>query len=132
MMVNAGIRGGDIRGMVLEAVEEWFGGCRAPHRVEMLRDNGSPYITWEMRIFDRQLGLKSCFTPMKSPQSNGISESFVKTLKRDYVQVSPLPDAKTALGLIAAWFEDYNESHPHLGLNMRSPREFIAAQTATA
>jgi transposase InsO family protein len=84
----------------------------------------------ETCIFAGQLGLKSCFAPVKSPQSNGISEAFVKTLKRGYVQVSPLPDAKTALGLIAAWFEDYNESHPHSGLKMRSPREFIAAQTA--
>jgi transposase InsO family protein len=48
------------------------------------------------------------------------------------VRVTPLPDAKTVLGLIAGWFEDYNESHPHSGLKMRSPREFIAAQTATA
>ena len=38
----------------------------------------------------------------------------------------------TGFGLIAGWFEDYNENHPHSGLKMRSPREFIAAQTATA
>ncbi|WP_143542859.1 integrase core domain-containing protein, partial [Cereibacter azotoformans] len=31
-----------------------------------------------------------------------------------------------------AWIEDYNENHPHSGLKMRSPREFIAAQIATA
>ncbi|WP_370343423.1 integrase core domain-containing protein, partial [Pararhodobacter marinus] len=36
------------------------------------------------------------------------------------------------LGLIAGWFEDYNDNHPHSGLKMRSPREFISAQTATA
>ena len=69
---------------------------------------------------------------MQSPQSNGIAEAFVKTLKRDYVQVTPIPDGRTALGLIAGWFEDYNENHPHSGLKMRSPREFIAAQTAAA
>ena len=67
----------------------------------------------------------------ESPQSNGISEAFVKTLKRDCVQISPLPDAKTALGLIAAWIKDDTESHPHSGLKMRSPRNVIAAQTAT-
>jgi len=48
------------------------------------------------------------------------------------VNVTPLPDATTVLGLIAGWFEDYNENHPHSGPKMRSPREFIAAQTATA
>ncbi len=56
----------------------------------------------------------------------------MKTLKRDYVQVPPLPDAQTVLGLVGCWIEDYKESHPHSGLKMRSPCEFIAAQTATA
>jgi putative transposase len=56
-----------------------------------------------------QLGLKPCFTPVKSPQSNGISEAFVNTLKRDYVRVTPIPNAKIAMQAIAGWFEDYNE-----------------------
>ncbi len=80
----------------------------------------------------RQLGLKPCFTPVRSPQSNGVSEAFVHILKRDYVQITPLPDAASALALIGTWFDDYNDNHPHSGLRMRSPREFIAAQTAAA
>lgn len=81
--------------MMLEAVEGRFGSYRATYPVEMLSDNGSPYIARETRIFARQVGLKPCYTPVKSTQSNGISEAFVKTLKRDYVQVTPLPDATT-------------------------------------
>lgn len=42
-----------------------------------------------------------------------ISEVFVKTLKRDYVQVTPLPDAHTVLRLICVWIEDYNDKHSH-------------------
>jgi Transposase and inactivated derivatives len=131
-VVNAGISGSDVRDMMLAAVETRFGGHRAPRQIEMLSDNGSPYIARDTRIFARQLGLKPCYTPVKSPQSNGVSEAFVNTLKRDYVNITPLPDAATVLGLIAGWFEDYNDNHPHSGLKMRSPREFIAAQTATA
>lgn len=131
-VVNAGISGSDIRDIMLEAVERRFGTYRAPSVLEILSDNGPPYIAKETRVFARQLGLKPCFTPVQSPQSNGISESFVKTLKRDYVQVTPLPDAQTVLGLIGGWIEDYNDNHPHSGLKMRSPREFIAAQNATA
>jgi len=56
----------------------------------------------------------------------------VKTLKRDYVQVTPLADAKTVLASIGTWIEDYNENHPHSGLKMCSPREFMKAHTATA
>ena len=51
---------------------------------------------------------------MKSFESNGIAEAFVKTLKRDYVHVIPLPDAATVLGLIAGWIEDYNDNHSAL------------------
>lgn len=127
-VVNAGISGSDIRDIMLEAVERRFSAYRAPVVIEMLTDNGSPYIAKENQIFARQIGLKPCFTPVRSPQSNGISEAFVKTLKRDYVQITPLPDPETVLGLIGSWFEDYNENHPHSGLKMRSPREFIAAQ----
>lgn len=64
------------------------------------------------------------------PMADKVSP-FVKTLKRDYVQVTPLPDAQTVLGSTGGWIEDYDNNHPHSGLKMRSPREFIAAQTAT-
>ncbi|MFT4793217.1 MAG: putative transposase [Paracoccaceae bacterium] len=29
---------------------------------------------------------------------------------------------------MAGWIKDHNENHPHSGLRMRSPREFIAAK----
>ena len=131
-VVNCGISGSDFRDMMLEAVEKRCGTLRAPETIEMLTDNGSAYTAKETIIFARQLNLKSCFTPVKSPQSNGMSEAFVKTFKRDYVYINPLPNAETVLKLIAEWFEDYNENHPHSGLKMRSPREFRSAQTATA
>ncbi|WP_198023850.1 IS3 family transposase [Chelativorans sp. J32] len=44
---------------------------------------------------------------------------------------NPLPDATTVLRQIAGWIDDYNEIHSHSVLRMRSPREFIRAQTQT-
>lgn len=76
-VVNAGISGADIRDIMLEAVERRFGAYRAPSVIEMLSDNGSPYIAKDTQIFARQLGLKPCFTPVQSPQSNGISLAIV-------------------------------------------------------
>ncbi len=131
-VTNAGISGSDVRDIMLEAVEARFGGMRTVAPVEMLSDNGSAYTARETRTFARQLGLKPCFTPVRSPQSNGISEAFVHTLKRDYVRVSSLPDALTALTSLAGWIEDYNDNHPHSGLKMRSPREHRAMVSATA
>ena len=125
---GAGISGSDVRDMMLEAVEARFGTIRAPHPIEHLSDNGSPYTAKDTRNFAAALNLVACFTPIRSPESNGISEAFVKTFKRDYVRISPLPDAPAALRQIAGWIEDYNEIHPHSSLRMRSPREFIRAQ----
>ena len=59
---------------------------------------------------------------------NGVAEAFVKTFKRDYVRVSPIPNAAAALALIDSWMEDYNTVHPHSRLGYRSPREYILSQ----
>ena len=125
---GAGISGADVRDMMLEAVERRFGAVRAPHPIEHLSDNGSPYTAKETRDFAAALNLVPCFTPVRSPELNGLAEAFVKTFKRDYVRVNPVPDAQTVLRQIAGWIDDYNEIHPHSALKMRSPREFIRAQ----
>ena len=54
---------------------------------------------------------------------------FVRTLKRDYVRVSPVPDAETVLRQLPSWLAHYNEIHPHRAFGYRSPREFIARST---
>lgn len=84
------------RDITLEAVETCFSGVRAGRAIKMRSDNDSAYSACETRTVARQLGLKPCFTTVRSPQSNGISEAFVYTLKRDCVRVLSLPDAFTA------------------------------------
>lgn len=51
-----------------------------------------------------------------------MAESFVKTMKRDYVGFIPKPDAATAARNLAIAFEHYKEKHPHSALKYRSPR----------
>src|SRR3954464_15207221 len=97
-VVGSGISGSMVRDMMLEAVESRFGALQAPAPIEWLTDNGSAYTARQTRDFATALNLVACFTPVQSPESNGISESFVKTFKRDYVRLNPLPDALTALG----------------------------------
>jgi len=86
---------------------------------------GSAFRANETVDFAISAGLVPCFTPVRSPQSNGMSEAFVKTFKRDYVYVHDRPDARSVIAQLPRWFEDYNESHPHKALRMKSPREFI-------
>jgi putative transposase len=83
--------------VMLAAVENRFGNVlTAPTEIEWLTDNGSGYM----------------------------AESFVKTMKRDYVAYMPKPDAATAARHLAVAFEHYNEQHPHSALKYRAPREF--------
>lgn len=129
--VGAGISGEMVRDMMLECVERRFDAVRAPQPVQWLADNGSAYTAAETVDFATALNLVACFTPVRSPESNGVCEAFVKTMKRDYVRVNPRPDAISVLEQLPAWFDDYNAIHPHSGLRMLSPREFIAQQSAT-
>jgi transposase InsO family protein len=128
--IGAGISGEMGRDMRLECVERRFDAVRAPEPVQWLADNGSAYTAAETVAFATALNLVACFTPVRSPESNGVCEAFAKTLKRDYVRVNPRPDAVSVLQQLPAWFEDYNAVHPHSGLRMLSPREFIAQQSA--
>ena len=59
-----------------------------------------------------------------------MAEAFVRTLKRDYVRVSPRPNAQTVIDQLPGWLDHYNEVHPHRALGYRSPREFIDAKPA--
>nr|WP_211287053.1 IS3 family transposase [Halopseudomonas oceani] len=114
----------DVRDVMLEAVEQRFGDAPPKAPVQWLSDNGSAYTASQTRTFARQIGLLPLTTPVCSPQSNGMAESFVKTMKRDYTSRMPKPDRATALRNLAIAFEHYNEEHPHSALKYRSPREF--------
>ena len=120
-----GISGEMVRDLMVACVERQFGISKAARPVEWLSDNGSAYIAKDTLDTATALGLKLYFTPVRSPESNGIAEAFVKTFKRDYARLSILPDAETVIALLPAWFEDYNEVHPHSGLKFLSPREFL-------
>jgi len=97
----------------LAALEHRFGGTdRAPSEIEWLTDNGSAYITARTRAFAQKYGLNPVTTPVRSPQSNGMAGSFVKTIKRDYVAFMSKSDVPTAMQNLVIAFKHYNGRHP--------------------
>ncbi|EFO2496558.1 IS3 family transposase [Escherichia coli] len=114
-----------VQDVMLGAVERRFGSELPASPVEWLTDNGSCYRANETRQFARMLGLEPKNTAVRSSESNGIAESFVKTIKRDYISIMPKPDGLTAAKNLAEAFEHYNEWHPHSALGYRSPREYL-------
>ncbi|QKF20755.1 IS3 family transposase [Escherichia coli] len=119
-----------VQDVMLGAVERRFGNELPASPVEWLTDNGSCYRANETRQFARMLGLEPKNTAVRSPESNGIAESFVKTIKRDYISIMPKPDGLTAAKNLAETFEHYNEWHPHSALGYRSPREYLRQQAS--
>ncbi len=122
---TGGFNSETVQDVMLGAVERRFGNDLPSSPVEWLTDNGSCYRANETRQFARMLGLEPKNTAVRSPESNGIAESFVKTIKRDYISIMPKPDGLTAAKNLAEAFEHYNEWHPHSALGYRSPREYL-------
>lgn len=115
--------------LMLQAVEQRFGSGELPDQeIEWLTDNGSCYTAKETRSFAKGLNLKPVTTPVVSPQSNGMAESFVKTLKRDYASLASRPDSTTVMRQLKEWFEHYNTKHPHSALGYLPPRMFREKQ----
>ncbi|HDV2733453.1 TPA: IS3 family transposase, partial [Escherichia coli] len=119
-VTTGGFNSETVQDVMLGAVERRFGNELPASPVEWLTDNGSCYRANETRQFARMLGLEPKSTAVRSPESNGIAESFVKTIKRDYISVMPKPDGLTAAKNLAEAFEHYNEWHPHSALGYRS------------
>ena len=114
----------DIQELMLRSVDKRFAIKRSHRVIQWLSDRGSIYRSPQTVQMARQLGLESCFTKAYSPQSNGMAEAFVGTIKRDYVYTSDCCDAKTTLKLLKNWFKSYNETAPHSALGMMSPVEY--------
>ncbi|WCA14445.1 IS3 family transposase [Escherichia coli] len=124
-VTTGGFNSETVQDVMLGAVERRFGNELPASPVEWVTDNGSCYRANETRQFARMLGLEPKNTAVRSPESNGIAESFVKTIKRDYISIIPKPDGLTAAKNLAEAFEHYNEWHPHSALGYRSPREYL-------
>jgi putative transposase len=103
-----GIDAGQVGDLMMQAVERRFGTSETPTKpIEWLIDNGSCYTAAETKSFANLLGLKPVTTPVTSPQSNGMAESFVKTFKRDYAKLANRPDSKTVMAQLQGWFDVY-------------------------
>lgn len=115
----------DIELLMIQAVEKRFGATlRCPREIQWLSDRGSIYRARSVKKLASEMNLKCCYTRAYSPESNGMAESFVKTIKRDYVYQADCDSAETVLRLLPEWFADYNNIAPHSALGMQSPIEY--------
>lgn len=116
--------GTDIRELMYDSVVKRFNDIKTPRKIQWLTDRGTIYRSHVVRQAANHVGLVTCYTAPYSPSSNGMAESFVHTMKRDYAYLADCKDAKTVLKLLPEWFADYNGVAPHSALNMMSPLEY--------
>jgi putative transposase len=115
----------EIQQLMHDAVVARFGfGQRPAAPIQFLSDNGSIYTALDTICTAERLNLEPITTPKGSPESNGMSEAFVNTLKRDYVSGADRSDAATVLDQIPEWIADYNAIAPHSALGYRSPHQY--------
>lgn len=115
----------DIQQLVQRAVAHRFGGGNHPASpIQWLSDNGSIYTALDTVCTAERLNLVPITTPAYSPQSNGMSEAFVNTLRRDYIAGSDISSAAAVLEQVPSWIADYNAVAPHSALGLRSPWQF--------
>ncbi len=128
-VAGSGIGGSMVSDLMLEAVETRFAALRAPSPLEWLTDNGSAYTARETRDFDddaqsRAL-LHSCAEPAIERHLRELRQNL-QTRLCSHQRLAGCADRAAKEGRMRC--EDYNDNHPHSGLKMRSPREFIRAQ----
>ena len=99
--------GDDIQQLMQAVVARRFGaGHRPDAPIQFLSDNGSIYTALDTICTADRLNLEPITTPKSSRQSNGMSEAFVNTLKRDYVSGADRSQAVALLEEAARWIDD--------------------------
>ena len=68
---------------------------------------------------EQRLCLVPITTPAASPQSNGMAEAFVNTLRRDYIVGADLSAAEMVLDQVPGWIVDYNGIDDPLGTRLQ-------------
>jgi putative transposase len=124
--------GTDIQELMQRAVAGRLGtGSRPDAPIQWLSDNGSIYTALDTQITAERLHLVPITTPAASPESNGMSEAFVNTLRRDYLAGADLSTAEGVLEQMPSWLADYNAVAPHSALGYQSPQQYRRSQLET-
>jgi putative transposase len=117
-------RASDVQELLEAAVATRFHAPRSVESVQFLSDNGSIYTALDTVCTAERLGLVPVTTPAYSPQSNGMSEAFVNTIRRDYLAGADRSTAASVLDQVPNWIGDYNSVAPHSALGYRAPVEY--------
>ena len=123
--------GADIPFLMPRAVTTRCGAGERPDvPIQWLTDHGSIYTALDTHCTAERLHLVPMTTPAASPHSNGMSEAFVNTLRRDDLAGADRSTAAIVLDQIPARLADYNAVAPHSTLGFQSPQQYLQTMLA--
>jgi putative transposase len=116
------------------AVKSVFGsiGADVSRGISLRHDHGSPFMSEHFQNQLRFFGMAPSFAFVRQPETNGVAERFIRTLKEQIVFGRIYQDIEEVRTAVRAYFERYNQ-HWLLEKNgYRSPAETRRTWMATA
>ncbi len=95
-------------------------------------DNGPEFTTKAVRIWLKQLGVKTLFIEKGSPWENGYVESFNGKIRDELLNREIFTTLEEARVLIEHWRREYNQARPHSAPGYRPPTPEAILTMATS
>ena len=106
-----------------------FGTLRPRGAPVLCIDNGLIVQSRRFRAVCRDDRLQQEFITPSTPEQNGLTERFFRSLKEKCVWQHNFQSFEEARHVLRRWVHWYNEGRPHQALGYRSPRQFRAVHT---
>ena len=106
------------------AVNNAVAAARPPPGLTMRAGNGSQYTSSDFRQSAAALGITLEYIYVNTPEQNGHTGSFHKTLKKEYVWPREFASLEEAREAMQDAFADYNHDRIHSALGYITPSEF--------
>ena len=107
------------------AVGKVFGSVRADaaRGVLLRHDHGSPFMSEHFQNQLRFFGMAPSFAFVREPETNGVAERFIRTLKEQIVFGRIFQDIEEVRTAVRTYFERYNQRWLLEKNGYRSPAE---------
>jgi transposase InsO family protein len=104
----------------------WF--CRQDVVVErVMTDNARRYRSYPFRRALEAIGVRHIFTRPYRPQTNGKTESFIQTAKRDWAYARAYRSSAIRTLALEGFLNRYNRRRPHRALGNQTPLSRLEA-----
>ena len=100
----------------------WFNGHGVECR-QVMRDNGSAYISKAFAKACSVLKLKHIRTRPHTPLTNGKAERFIQTLCKEWAYAMPFQNSQERNAWLPRYLSIYNRLRKHSALSGRSPQQ---------